>query len=112
MKKIKVLLPFIFIFLLFNSCIVFERIYKEPSTENYERSSTDKSLLLIFIYLRYGQSFKFPFSYLQSVFPLAYEKYNIEFNIYNINDALKRVAERENEEYTEYIMQSMSNAYL
>jgi len=105
MKKIKCLLPFICIILLLNSCLAFEKIYKEPSTENYEGSA--KGPILTFIYLRYGKSFEFPYSYIQPIFPLAYEKYNINFNIYNINDALKRVAERENKEYTDYIMRSM-----
>jgi len=102
MKKIKFLLPFIFILFLLNSCIVFKRIYKEPSTVNYE-SSTDRGPILTFIYLNFGQSFKFPSSYFQSVFPLPYENYKIWFSVSNINNVLKDVRE----DYIEDIMLSM-----
>jgi len=88
MKKYNVLLLSFFILLLLNSCIVFERIYREPIKENHE-GSTDKRPILTFINLMYGQSFKFPFSCLQPVFPLAYEKYNIWFTVSNRNDIFK-----------------------
>jgi len=109
MKKIKFLLPFICILLLFSSCIVYSNSYRYSTSkrgyedyEEYEKDiSTDFGPILTSItFLGMGSRFiLYP--------PPPNGTYDIHFQFININDRLKRKSERENSEYTDDIMRSM-----
>jgi hypothetical protein len=107
MKKIKVLLLFPFILLLFSGCAIFYRAYDHlADSGDYEGPDDDGPILRSLNLLSDGL-LTFPSSFLQPILPLPYEKYYFWFSVKNINDTLKRVSERENEDYMTDIMRSM-----
>jgi hypothetical protein len=107
MKKNKVLLLFPFILLLFSGCHGFVKVYGHHADSGYIEGPDDDGPILTFVNLLSDGLLTFPSSLLQPILPLPYEKYYFWFSVTNINDTLKEVREKRNEDYMTDIMRSM-----